>query len=88
MITDVSLDEKQTGIAVYHKSDDSFRLLFRPRFEGVFHGTGDVFASFLLSALLGGQKLMDAAAPRPGLHARQHPPNDGRRRTPALWRAV
>lgn len=62
VITDVSFDDAQTGIAVYHKADGTFRLLFRPKFAGVFYGTGDVFASFLLSALLGDKPLMEAAA--------------------------
>ena len=62
VITDVSLSDDQTGIAVYRKSDQFFQMLFRPKFAGVFHGTGDVFASFLLSALLGGLPLEDAAS--------------------------
>lgn len=61
VITDISLSEPETGIAVYHRESDTFRLLFRPRFPGVFHGTGDVFASFLLSAILGGKPLLEAA---------------------------
>jgi pyridoxine kinase len=62
VITDVSFSGEETGIAVYEKKTGSFYTLFRPRFAGVFHGTGDVFASFLLSALLGGLPLRDAAA--------------------------
>ncbi len=61
VITDVSFTDAQTGIAVYHRADGSFNLLFRPKLPGVFHGTGDVFASFLLSAVLGGLPLMSAA---------------------------
>jgi pyridoxine kinase len=61
VITDVSLDEGREGIAVYSRKADDFRLLFRPKFAGVFHGTGDVFASFLLSGLLGGLALNAAA---------------------------
>jgi len=61
VITDVSLDESREGIAVYSRKSDDFRLLFRPKFAGVFHGTGDVFASFLLSGLLGGLALNAAA---------------------------
>lgn len=61
VITDVSISATEIGIAVYSKADDSFHLLFKPRFEGIFHGTGDVFASFLLSGLLGGLPLLDAA---------------------------
>ena len=62
VITDVSFNDREVGIAVYHKGNDDFQLLFRPKFAGVFYGTGDVFASFLLSALLGGKPLMEAAA--------------------------
>ncbi len=62
VITDVSLRESETGVAVYHKPSGTFELHFRPRLPGVFHGTGDVFASFLLSGLLGGQALPQAAA--------------------------
>ena len=61
VITDVAFDDAQTGVAVYQKETGDTRLLFRSRYDGVFHGTGDVFASFLLSALLGGLPLLDAA---------------------------
>jgi pyridoxine kinase len=61
VITDISLNEAETGIAVYQKQNGDFQLHFKPRYPGVFHGTGDVFASFLLSALLGGLA-PDAAA--------------------------
>ena len=61
VITDVSLEPELTGIAVYQKRSGSFEMQFRPRYKGVFHGTGDVFASFLLSALMGGLPLMQAA---------------------------
>ena len=54
VITDISLHEAETGIAVFQKQSGNFQLHFKPRFPGVFHGTGDVFASFLLSGLLGG----------------------------------
>jgi pyridoxine kinase len=36
VITDVSLDEGREGIAVYSRKADDFRLLFRPKFAGVF----------------------------------------------------
>ena len=61
VITDVALQPDQTGIAVYDAPSDTFTLRFRPRFPGVFHGTGDVFASFVLSGLLSGFDLMKAA---------------------------
>ena len=61
VITDVAFNANETGIAVYSKPDDQLTLMMRPRLKGVFHGTGDVFASFLLSALLGGLPLIEAA---------------------------
>ena len=61
VITDVHIAEGQTGIAVYQKRDGAFRLLYKPRFEGVFYGTGDVFASFLIACMLNGQALEKAA---------------------------
>ncbi len=61
VITDVSLNDAQAGIAVYSRAEDAVRLLFRPKLAGVFHGTGDVFASFLLAALLFGLPLTQAA---------------------------
>ncbi|NCB06338.1 MAG: pyridoxamine kinase, partial [Clostridia bacterium] len=62
IITDVSVKHDETGIAVYRQADDAFLTLYRPRYDGVFHGTGDVFASFLLSALLKDLPLERAAA--------------------------
>ncbi len=61
VITGVSFNDTQIGAAVYNRKDATFRLLFRPKFAGVFHGTGDVMASFLLSALLNDLPLNQAA---------------------------
>ena len=61
VLTDVSFTPDQTGVAVYQRRTDTLAFAFRERYDGVFHGTGDVFASFLLSALLGGLPLSDAA---------------------------
>lgn len=62
VITDVALEAGQTGIAVYHAPSKEFSLHYKKRFAGVFHGTGDVFASFLISALMGGFTLLNAAS--------------------------
>ncbi len=55
VITDVRFAEGQEGVAVYRNGE--LRELTRSRFPGVFHGTGDVFASFLLAAMLAGRGL-------------------------------
>ena len=61
VVTDVNFRPGQTGIAVLRCGMDRPLYLFHERFEGVFHGTGDVFASFLLAALMNDQPLETAA---------------------------
>ena len=61
VVTDVNFRPGQTGIAVLRRGMDKPIYLFHERFEGVFHGTGDVFASFLLAALMNDQPLETAA---------------------------
>ncbi len=61
VITDVSFEPGFTGVAVYSRGMASPRFFKRKRYEGVFHGTGDVFASFLLGGLLNDQNLEKAA---------------------------
>jgi len=61
VLTGISFDPSQTGIAVYQKGMNTPLYYFTPHYAGIFHGTGDVFASFLLSALLAG-KTLEAAA--------------------------
>lgn len=60
VITDVRIEEGQTGVAVYRKKNRAFRLLFKPRYDGIFYGTGDVFASFLVACTLSGLPLDQA----------------------------
>lgn len=38
--------------AFYSKREDNFKLFFNKKYDGVFHGTGDTFASSLLACLL------------------------------------
>ena len=61
-ITDVSFDPGYTGVAVYRRGMEEPAFLCHERFPHMFHGTGDVFASFLLGALLNGMSLEAAAA--------------------------
>ncbi len=61
VLTDVGARAGQTGVALYARGMDAPLFLYRERFAGVFHGTGDVFASFLLGALMNGQALAAAA---------------------------
>ncbi len=61
VITDVNFRPGQTGIALFRRGMEQPMYLFHQRFEGLFHGTGDVFASFLLGALMNDQPLETAA---------------------------
>ncbi len=62
VITDIAFSTEHTGLAIQSKHMPQPVFLFRSRFEGVFHGTGDVFASFLLAGLMNGRTVQDAAA--------------------------
>ena len=61
VITDVNFRPGETGIALLRKGMEKPMYLFHQRFEGIFHGTGDVFASFLLGALMNDLPLEAAA---------------------------
>jgi len=61
VITDVNFRPGETGIAILRRGMQNPLYLFHQRFEGLFHGTGDAFASFLLGALMNDQPLEKAA---------------------------
>ena len=61
VLTDVNFRRGETGIAILRKGMKKPEYLFHERFEGLFHGTGDVFASFLLGALMNDQPIESAA---------------------------
>ena len=61
VITDVHFTPHQTGVAVMRRGMTEPLFLFHKRYEGLFHGTGDVFAAFLLGCLMNGQPLEKAA---------------------------
>jgi len=61
VLTGVWFDDDKLGAAVYDAVQNKIEYVFASRIEGYFHGTGDVFGSALLSALLNGFTLADAA---------------------------
>lgn len=61
VLTGVYFDPENLGAAAYDRDTDSSRFVFSGRIEGSYHGTGDVFASALLGALLNGQTIQEAA---------------------------
>lgn len=61
VITSISFDSSATGIAIYQRGMEEPVYAFTKQYEGIFHGTGDVFASFLLAALLNDKSLLSSA---------------------------
>lgn len=61
VLTGVYFDEKSLGCAAYDRETGETGYALAQRIEGYYHGTGDVFASALLGALLRGFSLADAA---------------------------
>jgi pyridoxine kinase len=60
ILTGVYFDDKQLGAAAYDKDTDSVVYAFADRVEGYYHGTGDVFASATMAALLSDRSLQQA----------------------------
>ncbi|MDD4502453.1 MAG: pyridoxamine kinase [Clostridia bacterium] len=61
VLTGVNYNEKELGAATYDKKTDEFGFYAKKRIKGYYHGTGDVFGSALLSAMLKGKTLIDSA---------------------------
>ena len=62
VITDIAFSSEHTGLAIQSSHMPQPIFQFRSKFDGVFHGTGDVFASFLLAGLMNNRTIQDAAA--------------------------
>ena len=60
VLTGVYFDEGYLGAAAYNKLTGEIDYVLSERIDGSFHGTGDVFASALLSALMKGFSLAKA----------------------------
>lgn len=52
VLTGISFEKDKLGAASYDHESDQVSYAFNDRIEGYFHGTGDIFGSTLLSALL------------------------------------
>lgn len=60
VLTGVFFDDRTLGAAAYDKDAKSTAYVLADRIEGYYHGTGDVFASALLGALMNDRSLEDA----------------------------
>lgn len=52
VLTGVWLEERHLGAAAMSQGDANVSYAFSPKVSGMFHGTGDVFSSILLAAIL------------------------------------
>lgn len=52
--------ENEIGVATYDQTTAEINYQFSPKIAGIYHGTGDVFASVVLSSLLNNQSLQQA----------------------------
>jgi pyridoxine kinase len=60
VLTGVSFEPDRLGAAAYDRDRDRFDYYFTERIEGYYHGTGDIYSSALLAALLNDRPLADA----------------------------
>lgn len=61
VLTGVYFDETELGAAAKSASGGATEYVLRPRVAGMYHGTGDVYASTLLAAVMRGFSLSEAA---------------------------
>jgi pyridoxine kinase len=62
VLTGVFFNEEELGAATYDRKTGATGYTLVPKIPGYYHGTGDVFGSALLAALLNGFSLNDSAA--------------------------
>ena len=60
VLTGVHFGNDDLGAACYNAGTGQIDYIMDKRIEGMYHGTGDVFGSFLLGALIRGRSLADA----------------------------
>ncbi len=61
VLTGVHFQENTVSAVAFDRESGKIHCVMHDRIEGMFHGTGDVFASALTAALLRGKDLFDAA---------------------------
>jgi len=62
VLTGVFFNDKELGAATYDSNCDEISYYFEKRIPGYYHGTGDVFGSALLAAILNDFPISEAAA--------------------------
>lgn len=60
VLTGVSFEKDKLGVAMYDSEKDEFFYYFNEKIPAKFHGTGDIFASVTIGAIMRGMTLSDA----------------------------
>ena len=60
VLTGVSFEGNRIGAAAYSKETDSTDYYFTPFIDGYYHGTGDIYSSTLLAAIVNGKSVYHA----------------------------
>lgn len=60
VLTGVSFEPGRLGAAAFDRESNRFEYYFTERIEGYYHGTGDIYSSALLAAVLSEKPLADA----------------------------
>ena len=55
VLTGASLSETQQGAACYNSKEQKFSFVSCPKIPGLYHGTGDIFASVFVSSMVLGR---------------------------------
>lgn len=61
VLTGVSFKEEEIGCAVFCKDKDDVFYRFSEKYEGIYYGTGDIFASALTGAFMRGKSIFESA---------------------------
>ena len=60
ILTGVSLEENEIGVIAYNKDTNKYFSYFREKILGKYHGTGDIFSSTLVGAIVNNNSLEEA----------------------------
>ena len=60
VITGVSFNTDEIGVAVFDKEKNEFNYIFRKKIDAYYPGTGDIFCSVLLGSILNNMDLKEA----------------------------
>ena len=60
VLTGVSLEPDKLGVAMYDSEKDEFFYYFNEKIDAKFHGTGDIFSSVAIGAIMRGMDIRDA----------------------------